>query len=221
MPLPMLAVAALSLSSPRLFDVGRRQVVLAAASVTSLPRPPAASAAVAAASADLGDKLLNLPPARIAEIVRADLVERQFLATAAFTREIYDESALFTDEIDTYTLPKFIKGTSALFVADKSFVKVRLPIVLERPSTVLGSRALTSLPSAQLVGDVEATAAKVSFRFDEDLCFNIPFQPIVTVTGRCELTRDPQTGLITQYREFWDKSPTEVVLTAFQKRPQR
>lgn len=59
----------------------------------------------------------------------------------------------------------------------------------------------------------------MKFRFDEDLCFNIPFKPVVTVTGRCELTRDPQSGLITQYREYWDKSPTEVVLTAFQKKP--
>ena len=52
-----------------------------------------------------------------------------------FTREIYDEAALFTDEIDTYTLPSFIKGTSALFVPERSVVK--------------------------LVGDVEASTAKV------------------------------------------------------------
>jgi hypothetical protein len=152
-------------------------------------------AAPHSASAEVGEKLRNLSPDKIGAIVKADLVERQFLATAAFTREIYDEAALFTDEIDTYTLPKFIKGTSALFVADKSKVF--------------------------LVGDVEATEAKVAFRFDEDLCFNIPFQPVVTVTGRCELTRDPASGLITQYREYWDKTPGEVVLTAFQKKPVR
>jgi hypothetical protein len=56
--------------------------------------------------------------------VSADLVERQFLATADFTREIYDEGCLFQDEIDTYTLPKFIKGTSALFVKEKSAVRL-------------------------------------------------------------------------------------------------
>ena len=56
--------------------------------------------------------------------VTADLVERQFLATADFTREVYDEAALFTDEIDTYTLPKFIKGTSALFVKERSVVRL-------------------------------------------------------------------------------------------------
>ena len=46
-----------------------------------------------------GDKLLNLPADRLADIVRADLVERQFLATADFTRAVYDEGALFTDEV--------------------------------------------------------------------------------------------------------------------------
>ena len=33
-------------------------------------------------------------------------------------------------------------------------------------------------------------AQQVEFRFDEDLCFNIPFQPVVSVTGRCVLKRD-------------------------------
>ena len=72
----------------------------------------------------VAEKLRNLPAAKLAEIVTADLVERQFLATADFTREVYDEAALFTDEIDTYTLPKFIKGTSALFVKERSVVRL-------------------------------------------------------------------------------------------------
>jgi len=135
------------------------------------------------------DKLRNLPAARMAEIIQADLVERQFLATADFTREIYDEGATFTDEIDTYTLPKFVKGTSALFVKEKSQVR--------------------------LVGEVQADAQQVVFRFDEDLCFNIPLNPVVTVTGRCVLTRDAESGLIVKYREYWDKTPTEVLKTAF------
>ena len=67
----------------------------------------------------------------------------------------------------------------------------------------------------RLVGDVKADAKEVVFYFDEDLCFNIPFKPIVTVTGRCVLTRDAESGLIVQYREYWDKSPTDVVKTAF------
>jgi hypothetical protein len=38
---------------------------------------------------------------------------------------------------------------------------------------------------------------------------------VVTVTGRCVLTRDPASGLIVQYREYWDKTPSEVIKTAF------
>jgi len=94
-------------------------------------------------------------------------------------------------QIDTYTLPKFIKGTSALFVKDKSEVR--------------------------LVGEVKADDREVVFYFDEDLCFNIPLQPVVTVTGRCVLSRDPSSGLIVKYREYWDKSPTEVLKTAFNR----
>ena len=37
---------------------------------------------------------------------------RRFLATANFDRTLYDESCTFQDEIDTYELDKFIKGTS-------------------------------------------------------------------------------------------------------------
>ena len=42
------------------------------------------------------EKQRGLSAERMAEIVRADVIERQFLATADFTRAIYDESATFT-----------------------------------------------------------------------------------------------------------------------------
>ena len=61
----------------------------------------AAVLAGSARPAVAADKLRNLPADKLAAIVRSDLVDRQFLATADFTREIYDEAALFTDEIDT------------------------------------------------------------------------------------------------------------------------
>ena len=62
------------------------------------------------------------------------------------------------------------------------------------------------------------TRSRWSFRFDEDLCFNIPFQPVVSVTGRCVLKRDdPQSGRIVQYREWWNQSLFEVVKTAFNR----
>ena len=37
-----------------------------------------------------------------------DLEEGQFLVTGALTRSIYDESCTFKDEIDTYTLDKWM-----------------------------------------------------------------------------------------------------------------
>ena len=64
---------------------------------------------------------------------------------------------------------------------------------------------------------MQADAQQVEFHFDEDLCFNIPFQPVVSVTGRCVLKRDPQSGLIVQYREWWDQLLFEVVKTAFNR----
>ena len=116
-----LATAVVALSPPTPAQVGRRQVLLGGATAALLGRP---ALSVAAGSEVVAEKLRNLPAAKMAEIVTADLVERQFLATADFTREIYDEATLFTDEIDTYTLPKFIKGTSSLFVKEKSVVRL-------------------------------------------------------------------------------------------------
>ena len=72
-------------------QLGRRQLLLGAGAA-ALVHPVRSSAE------DVKEKLKNLPPAKLAEIVRTDLVDRQFLATADFTREIYDEAALFTDE---------------------------------------------------------------------------------------------------------------------------
>ena len=47
-------------------------------------------------------------------------------------------------------------------------------------------------PPMPVHGHSQADEKQVEFRFDEDLCFNIPFKPVVSVTGRCVLTRDPQ-----------------------------
>ena len=40
---------------------------------------------------------------------------------------------------------------------------------------------------------------------------------VVSVTGRCVLKRDPQSGHFVQYREWWDQSLFEVVKTAFNR----
>ena len=111
--------------------------------------------------------------------------DNQFLATANFDRTLYDEACTFQDEIDTYELDKFIKGTSKLFVADRSHVDLTSPVT--------------------------ATDASVEFKFKEDLCFNIPFKPTVFVSGRVVLTRDPSSGLFVKYREYWDQKPNDVL----------
>jgi hypothetical protein len=147
------------------------------------------AAAAAAAAADVAEnKLVNLSDADLKEIVRQDVVDHKFLTNGKLTRTIYDESATFTDEIDTYTMDKWIVGTQKLFVGDKSRV--------------------------DLVGDIDVTRDRVEFRFDEDLMFNIPFKPVVTLTGKVVLQRSPDTGLITSYQEFWDQDVASVLKSA-------
>ena len=125
----------------------------AAAAFLTLRRnaPPAGGSLAAvlpfAAHAE-DEKQRRLPAAKLAELVRADIEQNQFLVTGKLTRSLYDESCTFKDEIDTYTLDKWIKGTGALFVA--------------------------SLSHVDLVGDVVADEKEVSFRFTETLAFNLP-----------------------------------------------
>ena len=134
-------------------------------------------------------KRKNLSPAEMAAAVKKDIVDNQFLVTGQLTRDIYDESATFTDAIDTYTLDKWIKGTAALFVGPLSHV--------------------------DLVGNIEANDKEVKFRFDEILAFNLPLvKPKVPLTGTLILTRSPETGLITKYLEIWDTGVTETLLNA-------
>lgn len=89
---------------------------------------------------------------------------------------------------DTYEMNQWMKGTERLFVGEKSHVR--------------------------LVGDVNVSPEKVEFRFDEDLMFRIPFRPVVSLTGRVEMKRDAQTGLITSYQEFWDQDIATVLKSA-------
>jgi hypothetical protein len=134
------------------------------------------------------DKQYNLSNDDLKQIILSDIVDKSFLVSADITRSVYDESATFTDEIDVYTMDKWIKGTKSLFIAS-------------------GSRV-------SLVGDVDVSPSEVSFRFDEDLMFNIPFKPVCALTGKVVLTRDEKTGLITSYREYWDQSVNEVLKSA-------
>lgn len=141
-------------------------------------------------AADEDKKQYNLAEEDLLKIITEDVTKRQFLATAQLTRSIYDEKATFTDEIDTYTLDKWVKGTQKLFVGDKSRV--------------------------DLVGDVKFTSPDtIEFRFDEDLMFNlIVAKPTVSLTGKLVLKRDLDTGLIVSYQEFWDQDVSSVLKTA-------
>mmetsp|Transcript_4076 Transcript_4076/g.9165 ORF Transcript_4076/g.9165 Transcript_4076/m.9165 type:complete len:258 (-) Transcript_4076:270-1043(-) len=166
-----------------------RRSFLSATATTAATRGLAATASLIPLRAYAStDKQLNLSDEDLKTIILHDIADKDFLVSADITRSVYDESATFTDEIDVYTMDKWIKGTQALFI----------------PS---GSRV-------SLVGDVEVTSAEASFRFDEDLMFNIPFKPVCSLTGKVVLTRDPNTGLITSYREYWDQSVNDVLKTA-------
>ncbi|KAL7566322.1 hypothetical protein ACA910_013645 [Epithemia clementina (nom. ined.)] len=129
----------------------------------------------------------RISDAEIKEIVKNDILERQFLVTGNLTPRIYRPKALFTDEIDTYQMDQWMSGTQKLFVGEKSEVR--------------------------LVGDIIVTPEQVEFRFDEDLMFRIPFRPTVSLTGKVVLMRD-DAGYITSYQEFWDQDVFTVLKSA-------
>jgi len=78
------------------------------------------------------------------------------------------------------------------------------------------ARLFVGPPSSNinLVGKIEASDSEVSFRFDEDLMFRIPFRPVVHLTGKIVLKREADTGLISSYREFWDQDVKTVLKSA-------
>ena len=43
--------------------------------------------------------------------------------------------------------------------------------------------------------------------------FNIPFHPIMSLSGKMILTRSLDTGLIIGYREIWDQDVNSVLKT--------
>ena len=159
----------------------------AAAGVAVLVGPSLLQRPVSAAETSTTPEKLPLTDEQLKQVVKEDLLVRQFLVTGDLTRSIYKPSAEFTDEIDTYKMDQWMKGTQKLFVGDKSNVR--------------------------LVGDVDVSPEKVEFRFDEDLMFRIPFRPVVSLSGKVVLERD-ESGYITSYREFWDQDVASVLKTA-------
>eukprot|EP00746_Dinoflagellata_sp_MGD_P084913 gnl/MRDRNA2_/MRDRNA2_33661_c0_seq1.p1 gnl/MRDRNA2_/MRDRNA2_33661_c0~~gnl/MRDRNA2_/MRDRNA2_33661_c0_seq1.p1 ORF type:complete len:280 (+),score=45.64 gnl/MRDRNA2_/MRDRNA2_33661_c0_seq1:85-924(+) len=166
--------------------LSRRGLLFGMAGMLSAGRAPLGQATVPAAlSASPLEKQRNLAADKLAALVTADIAERQFLVTGDITRSIYDESCTFQDEIDTYTLEKWVKGTSSLFAGACSHVDI--------------------------VGPVTADESTVRFRFSETLTFNIPvLLPKVPLTGELVLTRGTD-GLITSYKEIWDEPVSKVL----------
>jgi len=177
--------------APRSFDAGVTRkaffrATIASASTVVLPSWLLTTNTQAAVAAAIDEKL-GISDDELKAIVTSDILEKQFLVTGDITRSIYKPSATFTDEIDTYNLDQWVKGTQKLFVGSKSDVR--------------------------LVGDVLVSPEKVEFRFDENLCFNIPFKPVVSLSGKVVLDRD-DSGFITSYREFWDQDVATVLKSA-------
>mmetsp|Transcript_45498 Transcript_45498/g.110754 ORF Transcript_45498/g.110754 Transcript_45498/m.110754 type:complete len:224 (-) Transcript_45498:44-715(-) len=134
-----------------------------------------------------GAKRTGLSNEELAELVRKDIVDKQFMVTGDLTRELYSEDCTFQDEIDTYKLEKWIDGTRKLFKNEYSHM--------------------------DLDGPVTVTDKKVEFRFKERLMFNIPYlKPKVPLTGKLELTRG-EGGLFTKYKETWDEPVWKVIVS--------
>ena len=165
--------------------------LIAAATATAFQPPqPAMAVTDSITLRQQKEKSLNLPNAELQQRIRSDLEDKQFLVTGNISRELYDESATFTDEIDTYGLEQWMKGTSTLFVAAKSHVDLE-------------------------DGSLQVSDKAVTFRFSEYLCFNIPLLlPTVYLSGKVILERSPTTGLITSYKEQWDQDVNTVLKSA-------
>lgn len=163
------------------------RILASSASVVAFSALSPVEAAIAADDVQ-SPKQTNLSDEDILKIVvDKDLVANQFLVNGRLTRSIYDESCTFQDEIDTYGLDQWMKGTAKLFDGGRSKVVVE-------------------------PGSVQAKDNVLQFRFVEYLCFNIPLvKPIVYLSGTLFLTRSESTGLITSYREKWDQDIYKVL----------
>ena len=89
--------------------MGRRDALKLTAASAALPSLVGPTLP-AAASTGMAAKRTGLSPEEMAAAVKADIVDRQFLVTGALSRELYDESCMFKDEIDTCTTTAGLKN---------------------------------------------------------------------------------------------------------------
>uniref|UniRef100_A0A7S0LVG1 Plastid lipid-associated protein/fibrillin conserved domain-containing protein n=1 Tax=Cryptomonas curvata TaxID=233186 RepID=A0A7S0LVG1_9CRYP len=175
----------------RAIFLDRRSALGSLAAAIALRLQPAGAVENSSASTTKttpSEKLFRLSNDKLKAMVESDIRDRQFLVTGQLTRSIYDESCTFTDEIDTYTLDKWIQGTQLLFSNAYSHV--------------------------DLDGPITVSDAAVELRFKERLMFNLPIlQPKVPLSGKLTLKRGGD-GLIVSYREEWDSPVWKVLLSA-------
>jgi hypothetical protein len=75
-------------------------------------------------------------------------------------------------------------------------------------------KQINAYPPHTRTGPVTITDKEATFRFKEQLMFNIPIlKPKVPLTGKLLLTRG-ENGLFTSYKESWDQSVPRVLLSA-------
>ena len=166
----------------------RRAVIGATLSAALAAGPSAHAAPAGDAVPAASEKDVGLSDEELRKKLEYDVTTNQFMVTGALTRSLYDESCTFTDEIDTYTLDKWIQGTGLLFKNDYSKMELASPITI--------------------------TKDEASFAFKEQLMFNIPIlKPKVPLTGKLVLKRGGN-GLFTSYKESWDQGVAQVLLSA-------
>ena len=166
----------------------RRAVIGATLSAALAAGPSAHAAPAGDAVPAASEKDVGLNDEELRKKLEYDVKTNQFMVTGALTRSLYDESCTFTDEIDTYTLDKWIQGTGLLFKNDYSKMELASPITI--------------------------TKDEASFAFKEQLMFNIPIlKPKVPLTGKLVLKRGGN-GLFTSYKESWDQGVAQVLLSA-------
>jgi hypothetical protein len=185
-----LSIQNLSRNIQETASLSRRDVFSQAAMVAGMTALTLTSTPSHVLAADTPEpKQLNISDEDLGRAIAADIADKQFMVSGAVTRSLYLESATFQDEIDTYQMDAWIKGTQKLFVGEKSHVDLE-------------------------DGSLQVSTKAVNFRFKEYLQFRIPFRPTVYLTGKVVLERDPTTGLISSYREIWDQDITTVLTNA-------
>jgi hypothetical protein len=145
---------------------------------------------VSSSSSSSGGTKKILSDDELKAIILSDIIDRQFLVTGHLTLSAYEPTARWQDEIDSYEIKQWVTGTEKLFVGEQS--------------------------SVRLIGDVVVTPLQAEFRFDEDLMFRLPLglRPVVHLTGRVVLNRNPVTGLVSFGREIWDQDVSTVLKSA-------